>query len=1571
MTISVKNKRYSISKNNGMSAADSTSLFIDAGIEKIRFLQIFASGASRQWSLPASSGLSEIPKDIVPEETPLYICGKLHKLIHTHFRRGEYFSSLAVLWSAAVCQTHNSSLAILDLSASGYMIVGIDERGKLKDNLLVTNSRCGAGAGINLDRVLRKLSIDRQDVDVLLHEHLGEKGKLARLEIPVRADRCGVFASSATISDKNQGIPLSFALATTLKSEVLKACKFITTHFNKVILTGGVFEWQFARDCAKDYFTGRKFLFIEHDHTRNILFQGMQRLCLLQKNPALHQNRRRREQADIYSKPLPGFIEQYKSLSARHLFKRQTVGTRVSEDSRSLQQHPLLIGVDVGSTMAKILICDAESLTPLHQASYSNAGDTVETIKTILGALENLGIRSLAVSQIGLTGSARYQIQQAITAVYPELSDRVIVLVENYAHARGSAALALDYIDELENKGVKNLNKDLCLLVDVGGEDTKISSIDLHKGDLYDNAMNTKCSAGTGSLLDTLVDLFSLQDITIATEKAMKATNAHTLNATCAVFLLEHARRLQAEGYSEADILASAVWAVAENMARSLWPQISMTCNSLVLLHGQTMQSDPLPLAITERLQSFLGGPAYCLVPPSPGFRACMGLIRTMAEQPRRDTVNIPLAVFIKQPFHRSIIKCQGAICGDKSACCHRSKLTAQSAAGNRFSFSLGGCSAINERKEQNSKENIPVRNSCKDIWQYQIDHLPVSYDKERLILPRSFAVSEWARFFASLFEPLDIPVHVDTPTEGDLLRGQSQFRVDTCAPHIGVVGQFLRLAEQAHGVILAPQIEFLPNTINSLSRTCTVNQGGFAVARGLAMAKYPHSNIELFDLNLKITELDLLAHKLFLKLVPVYKHYQLEMSFEMFLPLVHQAMKDQQQFKKNVADYAAGLARQALADGLGIAIVLGREYVLNPGVYDSHVGRLLRDKGLIGIPSYTLDIELNSDFSHLYWRNSHTIASLTDAVARKSLHKILPSGELQKIISVYEKEERLLPLVQVSTFLCGPDSVTNPLVSELIKNRPFLRIQSDAAIKELAHLENRMNTYVRQLSANNIQRIICQDNSSFDVQLLDLFINRTPLRQDTDVICFPTLSDNRGLLAVIRSAGFCCLENYTDRYSLQALVEQGRNVAGDNVCAPLAAVYGDILCAITQFQRLRRSDPLFRNKKRLLIFNNKGLGPCRQGQYVEAHKLFLQKTVIPHHQESVTDDQMIQFLVGIENEGFNTGFPGWVFLRGIQATILQGVLHQLLAEGSARCSTLDSYLTFNEYYNALKNSLFSSLETFSAPSQKALKIRKRMRIIPGMYYLATFFAWELHRNHLAAPLRAFRNKWCREPLSSTQIRIHIDGEAYMRTAQFEALHEGLLDILGPGRFHLSHTPLWGFLEYKLAGMLMRAQEGIDESRSEIKRSTDDNFIQNRKLFLRQKQKRWIKTKATHFFLRQILAAPLYRAAGIQIPEPMPKVIEEAKKVIPTQRPGGELVPYVGEAALKLQKGYDLILNIAPEGCMVSSMGEVITPAIHDAFPNTEGSIYPLFSQQGDVDLEKLNQALLQALGPEKLYCAE
>lgn len=241
-------------------------LFIDAGVGHLRMRACDAAGSEVEDTLlPSNRDLHQLLGEHRVLETfgsgehaPIFITGKLAPMVRKALGCGKTFLPAGVLWLAARDRMAAEdeavrSLAMVEISASGYMLIGVDRQGRLKDDLLVVNPRCGAGTGINLDRVLQKLGLKREEVDSVLADYLGEAGRAARERLTTRADRCGVFSSSATISDKNQGIPLAVALATTLKSEVLKTCRKLPAGFDKVVLAGRFFRWQFARDCAEDY----------------------------------------------------------------------------------------------------------------------------------------------------------------------------------------------------------------------------------------------------------------------------------------------------------------------------------------------------------------------------------------------------------------------------------------------------------------------------------------------------------------------------------------------------------------------------------------------------------------------------------------------------------------------------------------------------------------------------------------------------------------------------------------------------------------------------------------------------------------------------------------------------------------------------------------------------------------------------------------------------------------------------------------------------------------------------------------------------------------------------------------------------------------------------------------------------------------------------------------------------------------------------------------------------------------------------------------------------------------------
>ena len=1561
------------------------AVVIDAGVEHLRVRTHGRDGHLLKDDLVANHGdlrqvFSELKLDAVRAQ--IVITGKLAATAQTALGQGRTVLPSAALWLAAedlINWPENQAvqkLALVDLSASGYLLLGVERSGQLANDLLVVNPRCGAGSGINLDRVLQKLDVSRDCVDTLLAAYLGDAGRKLRVELPVRADRCGVFAASATVSDKNQGIPLDMALATTLKSEVLKVCRKLPAVFDKVIFSGRIFRWRFARDCAEDFVREQGVREVEWDPENTHLLETLAARAAVDSPAASTTVHARPMRADSTAS-LPGFAEIKRRYESHQHYMRLPSEQIVAPAAAEMMKRSVAVGLDVGSTMAKAVIADADTGEELFLSACSNAGDTIETVKHLFRDLLASGITALHVRGIGITGSARYQVQHALARLYPDAADRLSVLVENYAHARGSIDVARRHIAQLVDNGVP-VNRDLCVLVDIGGEDTKISTIALAQAELFANAMNLKCSAGTGSLMDTLAALFNIPAVATACAEALTAPRAWTINATCAVFLMENARRLQAQGVPRNEILASANWAIVENMARSLWKQIEIPPNAVVLLHGQTMLSEPLPLAVTDRLHSYLKTPVYAVVPPYPGHRACLGLVRTIMQASAPGDAEIQLAHFVEAQFTKHLIECRGAACGDAAARCHRTSLACRDTDGHKFMFTLGGCTAINELFARRGAPSAPpIRDAYKEIWNLLASRQPHSDDPDRLVIPRSFCVTEWSYLLARIFERVGIPVHVDDVRESDLLGAQSFFHIDTCAPHMGAVGQYRRLAGEPHGIILAPQIENLPSPNGALGLTCTVNQGGVAVACNLASVAYPKARFHLLRVQLRQLEAGAIADQIFGSLEDVFAHYRVATSPEQFISAIEGAIDEHRRLRCAAADLAADLAGEAQAAGRTIAVVVGREYVLNPGLYDSSVRRLLRDKQMTAIPSYVLDVEPDTEFQRVYWRNPHVILTILKAIATKTLHQQLTHPRLAAVfrsIEACEPPGPLLPVVQVSTFSCGPDSVTAHLADDIMHRRPFLLLQSDAVLKELAHLENRINTYVKQLELGLHASLHVAPEDPIEISRVDSLEKHEAINPQRDVVYLPTMGDARVLTSVMRAAGLTCLDTDDEGRTLADAVREGRQYTGDAVCAPLAAVYGDLVYAVRDFaQRRAQDDPLVRGKRRLLYFDNQGDGPCRQGQYAQMHAFVARKNF--GGSQCTTGDKtaalpcgaLLQVIVGQEERDFNFGIEEWALYRAHQGAIAQAVLAQLLFTCGASCANDAEYRQFLADYRDLKAQVHRALETFHGPGRVGRTAIRLSHRLAGLSTLIKYFTYRMDGRDLRQPIARFARRWVRHHVRHpNRLRIHLSGEVYMRVAQSEDVFDKLLHVVGFNGFDLTTSHLWPYVEYLPEERIERAREALGAARAKLRRAASWRERRECRRTIRAERRRCRQSRFTTLMMRQAVARPLYRAAGFRLPPSSRQLLETARGILPTLRPHGELAVYVGEALHELRDGVDLFLSVAPSGCMVTSMGELLTPRILHAVDGSQGRIQSLFSADGQINQELLEIALLKAMGPNR-----
>ena len=781
------------------------------------------------------------------------------------------------------------------------------------------------------------------------------------------------------------------------------------------------------------------------------------------------------------------------------------------------------------------------------------------------------------------------------------------------------------------------------------------------------------------------------------------------------------------------------------------------------------------------------------------------------------------------------------------------------------------------------------------------------------------------------------------------------------------------------------PQIDFLKIEGESIGRTCTTNQGGILIAHHFAKMKYPGARFKLFDISLNKTDPQYIADQLYTEFKSIFEYYGVRVPKNKFIEAIIYAEKEYEKLQAETVEIAADFVEEAINKKLNISVISAREYILNPGIYDSHIGKLLKDRSVVAIPAYVFDVTPDKKFDYVYWKNPHDLMTRANAIANKQLHQIIKHPRLRKLIKQIEtgNAEILISIVTVSTFRCGPDSIILPILTEVTKNVPSLLIQSDAMIAELAHLENRVNTHLNQMNKRLHNELSRNKERKFSIELLSEF-SLDGLHKEADVIYFPTASDNRALTSVFKAAGLTVIDNYDDdSYDLEEKAKIGRKYVGDSVCVPLAAVYADMLNAVDDFiQRKKAGDPVVKGKERIVLFMHTGDGPCRQGQYVDICKLNFYR-MFGNSVDQIADRQKgnfsIKFLENVTTSLHNKGdflaeIEKWTTIQGFHALVMKGVLHSMYLKANSNCSNFKETEQLELDYKILKQNVYHNLEYNVKPGRiSRFIVDKIEQRIPKLGGLAQYFGYGLYNNNgLRKIMKKFGDKWIRNHTNgadlSKKINIHVEGEIYLRVAQIEEIQKFLIDTLGFGSFDLTYTPMWSFFEYMLESRILIANKDIEMYRNKIR---DDNGDGEKNKFenLIEERKDNIKgTLKTINNLRNVLAGPLYKAAGLEIPEEMKKAIVAAKPVLPKYKPFGELVPYVGETISQLNHGTNLVLNVAPEGCMVASMGEMLSPIMMQFVDNNNARIQHLFTTEGEINEDLLQLSLLKILGPEKYY---
>ncbi len=211
------------------------------------------------------------------------------------------------------------------------------------------------------------------------------------------------------------------------------------------------------------------------------------------------------------------------------------------------------IGIDLGSRQAKaVLINKDEFYTAIGPTGYFLKKTGKKLVDSLL---EQSGLKEEDIEFIVVTGYGR------ISLSFENTPFRSVT--EIACHGKGAHHLA---------EGVRTI-------IDIGGQDSKVISIDPEDGHVVDFVMNDKCAAGTGRFLEKMAAILGL-DVTEIGEISLKSEQPSTVNSTCVVFAESEVVAKRAKGESVADLAAGIHYSVAVRI-RSMLSRVGIKSNVL------------------------------------------------------------------------------------------------------------------------------------------------------------------------------------------------------------------------------------------------------------------------------------------------------------------------------------------------------------------------------------------------------------------------------------------------------------------------------------------------------------------------------------------------------------------------------------------------------------------------------------------------------------------------------------------------------------------------------------------------------------------------------------------------------------------------------------------------------------------------------------------------------------------------------------------------------------------------------------------------------------------------------
>jgi (R)-2-hydroxyacyl-CoA dehydratese activating ATPase len=252
-----------------------------------------------------------------------------------------------------------------------------------------------------------------------------------------------------------------------------------------------------------------------------------------------------------------------------------------------MSDHYYFAGLDLGSTMTKVLIIDENDKTLATIKNHTGPEHRRHANKVMVQALEQAHLTIADISYVITTGYGRMNVP---------FSDRQVT--ELTCHARG----------------ILHLFPSARTVLDIGGQDAKGLKLD-SKRILTDFIVNDKCAAGTGRFLEIIARKLGIEIEELSTIAA-RATAPAAISNTCTIFAEQEVVAKISEGENIANIIAGLHSAVA---SRAVTMLKRLKIEPDIVFTGGVAKNRGMVQAVSEQLRREI------LVPPDPLITGALG----------------------------------------------------------------------------------------------------------------------------------------------------------------------------------------------------------------------------------------------------------------------------------------------------------------------------------------------------------------------------------------------------------------------------------------------------------------------------------------------------------------------------------------------------------------------------------------------------------------------------------------------------------------------------------------------------------------------------------------------------------------------------------------------------------------------------------------------------------------------------------------------------------------------------------------------------------------------------------